>query len=386
MTTSLDADGEVFNPLSPEMLSDPYAVYAHLRATDPVHWHEDLGAWVLTRYDDCLEVLRKAEIFAADPRKLGEPIPEVVVSLQTMDPPELSTVRHHFLSGLRRQDLDSWARRVRQRAGELLDAVGNRTFDFVTDIAEPLALDAMCHLYGVPYPDEDELLRSSSRTMVLGMDAGLDPTREAAGLAARDVLNAIISEWVDGQQGSGVLAGIDRVASIPRRYMINSARAFFDAGYSVTANLLGNVAAWLVNARMSGSDRLRRMDGRAVEELVRLVGVVQAVSRYCLADVNLRGRRIARGDVVVVMLGGANHDPEVFPDPQVADLSRDPNPHLGFGRGVHSCLGGHLATRVTLALLAAMADRPGQMGIDGRPRQRPTATQRGFDHLPMRTG
>jgi cytochrome P450 len=385
---------EIFTPLDPAMLSDPYAVYARLRETDPVHWHEGLRAWVLTRHDDCVEVLRQHEKFSSDPRKLGKPIADTVISLQTMDPPEQSLLRHRFLAALKRQDLDAWAGHVRARAAQLLAQVDGRPFDFVSEIAEPLSLYAMCQLYGVPYPREDEQLRNASRTMVLGMDSGLDPTRRQPALDARDVLNQFVEEWIAKPNGTGIVADIDWTpasTSTPtpdseRRYLVNSARAVFDAGYSVTSNFLGNVMDWLVSQGPVDRDVARRMDRCAVEELARLVGVVQAVSRHCLTDVQMRDQPIRRGEVVIVVLAGANHDPDVFPDPRKADLTRTPNPHVGFGRGVHSCIGGHLAVQAALALFQALSERPGSIQYDGLRTIRPTATQRGLDALRLRSG
>ncbi|GAA0534426.1 cytochrome P450 [Saccharopolyspora subtropica] len=381
MTAS--ATGEIFRPLSPEMLADPYRVYAQLRATDPVRWHEQLRSWVLTRHDDCVRVLRDPACFGSDPRALGLPIPDSVISLQTMDPPEHPAVRHYFVRALRGRDLDRWAVEVRRIADELLRRAS--TFDFVDDVAEPLALQAMCLLCEVPYPDDDRPLREASRTMVLGMDSGLDPRRREPALAAREVLNDIVARWVSTAR-SGMFAGLADITSIDHRYLVNSAKAVFDAGYSSTSNMLGNVMHQLVRRGPLKTSQVRGIDADGVAELGRLDPVVQAVSRFCLADVELRGRRLRRGDVVIAMLGAANHDPAVFPDPAEPDLTRAAGPSLLYGRGAHSCLGGHLANRIGVVLLHAMADAFDRVELAGPVRQRPTATQRGLDELPLRAG
>ncbi|WP_033431254.1 cytochrome P450 [Saccharothrix syringae] len=368
----------IFAPLSDAMLADPYAVYARLRAEDPVHRHEQLAAWVLTRHDDCTRVLKDTDVFGSDPRALGKPIPEQVLSVQTLDPPEHTAVRRRFVDAIRRQEVAGWSDGVRQAAEELVGRLDG-VVDLVAQVAEPLALRAVCALYGIPVPDDHEQLRSASRTLVLGMDSGLAPERREPSLAARETINAMIDRWRGAAGPVGVLAAVppdDRV-------LRNSLRAVFDAGYSTTANLLGNAVAWLVgNGPCRGAD-LAALDGRGVEELIRLTGPVQVVSRHCKADVELRGRHLARGDVVVVVLAGANRDPEVFPDPDTADFTRNPNPHLGLGRGTHSCFGGHLGRQVLSALLHALG-RVTRLEPAGAPAQRPTATQRGLDHLPVR--
>lgn len=369
----------VFAPLSEGMLADPHAVYARLREEDPVHRHDQLGAWVLTRHDDCARVLKDTDSFGSDPRALGKPIPDTVLSIQTLDPPEHTAVRHLFLDAVRRREVTGWADGVRRVARELLLAEPDGSVDFVTGIAEPLALQAVCDLYGVPVPGDHERLRAASRTLVLGMDSGLDPARREPSLAARDTLNAMIDGWRAEARPDGVLARVPARDQVLR----NSLRAVFDAGYSTTANLLGNAVEWLLAHGIRTGAELSALDGRAVEELVRLAGPVQVVSRHCKTDVGLRGKLLRRGDVVITVLAAANRDPEVFPDPDEARFTRSPNPHLGLGRGTHSCFGGHLGKHVLLALLEAFAD-VGVIAPAGAPVRRPTGTQRGLDHLPVR--
>jgi cytochrome P450 len=158
----------------------------------------------------------------------------------------------------------------------------------------------------------------------------------------------------------------------------------FDAGYSTTANMIGNALLHLLRRGPLTATVAESVDPCAVDELTRVDGVVQAVSRHCLADTELRGRRLRRSDVVIVVLAAANHDPLVFPQPRQFDPTRNPNPHLGFGRGVHSCLGSHFGRRVLCAVFAALGAAPaGRVELAGPWTQRPTATQRGLDRLPV---
>jgi hypothetical protein len=369
----------IFAPLSASMLADPHAVYARLRAEDPVHWHDQLSAWVVTRHDDCARILKDTGTFGSDPRALGKPIPPSVLSLQTLDPPEHTAVRRRFLEVVRRQEGDTWATMAQRAADEVVAGL-HGVVDFVRDVAEPLALQAVCTLYGIAFPADHERFRTTSRTMILGMDAGLDPARREPALAARDVLNTMIAGWRAQAREGGVLATVDAGDD---RVLRNSLRAVFDAGYSTTSNLLSNSVLWLTSHGAWTGDELSRLDERATDELVRLAGPVQVVSRHCKSDVDLRGRRIRRGDVVIVVLAAANRDPEVFESPDTADFTRSPNPHLGLGRGTHSCFGGHLGRQLLLALLRALR-HTARIEAAGPPTRRPTATQRGVDHLPIR--
>ncbi|MER5265390.1 cytochrome P450 [Actinosynnema sp. NPDC002837] len=367
-----------FDPLSATMLADPHTVYARLRDEDPVHRHDGLGAWVLTRHDDCTRVLKDTDSFGSDPAALGRPVPESVRNLHVLDPPESTPVRHLFLGLLRSREalVGESARRLADDLVEDLDGV----VDFVHDVAEPLALQAVADLYGIGFPADHQRYRETSRTMVLGMDSGLDPTRLEPALAARGALNELITGWRGGAAPGGVL---DAVRPGDDRVLVNSLRAVFDAGYSTTGDLIANALHWLTSRRSWTGAELASLDGRAVDELIRLAGPVQAVSRHCKSDVDLRGRRLRRGDVVVVVLASANRDPLVFPSPDEADFTRSPNPHLGLGRGVHACFGGPLGRQVLLTLFRALA-RVGRLDAAGEPVRRPTATQRGLDHLPLR--
>jgi len=378
------------------MLADPYLVYERLRTEDPVHRHEQLAAWVVTRHDDCTYVLRRADLFGSDPRALGRTVPPEVLSLQTMDPPEHTAVRHSFLTALRRRGDARWeeeVRRVAARAVRAMRAAGAASgpVDLVEMLAEPVALHAMCALYGIRRADDATmaLFRTTSRTMVLGMDSGLDPTRREPALRARTVLNRLLLGWRADAEPDGVLAEVSagRDGDVDQ-VTLNSLRAVFDAGYSTTANMIGNALLHLLRRGPLTATVAESVDPNAVDELTRVDGVVQAISRHCLADTELRGIRLRHGDVVIVVLAAANHDPLVFSRPREFDPTRDPNPHLGFGRGVHSCLGSHFGRRVLCAVFAALGDAlgdapAGRVELAGPWTQRPTATQRGLDRLPV---
>lgn len=110
---------EIFAPLSQSMLADPYSVYRTLQQDDPVHWHEQLRPWVLTRYQDCAQVIGDPKTFVNDYRVLGEDPPREILGLQTLDAPEHGAVRHLVLAALRQVDVPAWARGVKEEADRL---------------------------------------------------------------------------------------------------------------------------------------------------------------------------------------------------------------------------------------------------------------------------
>lgn len=373
---------EIFAPLSPAMLADPYPVYAQLRAEEPVHWHDQLGAWVLTRHADCLRVLKDPATFCSDQRKIGREVSWQRLSLQTLDPPDHHALRRPVLAALRSADLGVWGKEVQSLAAETIGPAAGQPLDLLPDVAEPLALRAMCLLYGVRPPADEAAFRAASHALVLSMDAGLDPDRAGPGLAARGLLNDLVEGWFADEHADGMMAQLRAARSqVPAQHLVNTVRALFHAGYASTSSLIGNaILALAVRGELS-SERLRTADAALAEELLRLDAPVQATTRACVSDTTLGGRRVRRGDAVVAVFGAANHDPAVFPDPDRACFTRTCHPHLAFGRGAHACLGAHLAIRILLAVLHELGCWNTDLRIVGEPERRPSATLRGLAQL-----
>lgn len=378
----------LFNPLSAEMIADPYPGYHRLRAQAPVYWHQTLDSWLLTRFSDCQDVLHDSRRFAADFRRIGMPTPDTLLSLQTLDPPEQTPLRHLGLNTLRAQDVDSFAAELAVVADtELAKLAGQGEFDFVQDFSDRFALAAMTRLLGVRGPEEDETFHQLNKDLDRSMDAGFDPDAEAAGIRARAQFNALVESWLANPPERGVIAYLaehEAEAGVPRDVLVNSIRAFFHAGFEVPSRFLSNaVDALLSHPEAFAALREGAPTGPAVEELIRFVGPVHALSRACTQDTVIGGTTIRRGDIVVALIGAADRDPEQFPDPDALRLDRDPNPHLGFGRGSHSCLGSMIARAEAGAVLSAVARHLPSLCRSGPAVPRPNATLRGQYRLPV---
>ncbi len=374
---------EIFSPLGPSMLNDPYPVYAALRDTDPVHWHEGLNAWIITRYSDCERVLDDAEVFVSDLRRIGEDVPPELLSLQTVDGADHHALRGAVTDAVRGFDLGAWLEESLRIADELAQKASGAEFDFAGDFAEPLAAASMCTLLGIPLAAEDTGFRSAQRDLMLSMDAGLAPERAEAGVRARGRLSALIERALADGTARGPLA---RVGSDPgdlhSRQLVNSLRSILVAGYSSVSSMLGNAVAALT-ADPDGPRAARRITPGLLHELIRYDGPVQAESRGVVRDVTLGGRRLRRGAEAVVVLGSANHDERAFPEPDRLRPGRRSRGHLGFGRGPHACLGSHMALRLGTAVLGRLTEGA-RLVRTGDPVRRPTATLRGLDRIPLR--
>jgi cytochrome P450 len=381
----------IFDPLDPDVVRDPYPTYRRLRETHPVYWHDALSSWVLTRYADCAYVLGDADLFAADFRRVGVPTPPPILSLQTLDPPEQTPLRQFATAAVRAQDLGALEDDAVRRAAELLRPLDSGApFDFVRDFTDPFTLGTICKLVGIDPPARDEHWARLNDDLDRSMDAKLVPDSEATGLAARAAFSALVGTWLADEPRAGILGyvAVNRAqADVTDDVLQNSVRAFWHAGFEVPSRFLGNaLLALLRDAAAMARLRSARSLDLAIEELVRYVGPVHALSRACTRRTSLGGATIEAGDVVVALIAAGNRDPLQFDDSEELVLDRNPNPHLGFGKGAHSCLGSFVARMEARVALGAIVRGYSELGLDGDPVQRVNATLRGPASLPVSLG
>ncbi|MFB8441223.1 cytochrome P450 [Streptomyces niveus] len=376
-----------YDPLDAEILRDPYPVLAELRMRVPVFWHAGMDSWVLTRYADCVRVLRDHAAFARDPRRTGGTVPEPSLSVQTLDPPQQSPVRSLFMSALRAQDLGAIEHRARLLVGGRLDHLaGAGPFDVVAEVAVPLSVAVVADLLGVEPPPYAEYAAVSDAIM-RSMDGGLDPALVEPGRVARRQLSDLVDSFAVSDR-PGLLARV-RQATAPgsdasaRLYVRNSARVMFQGGYSTMAAAVGNAVHTLLT-RPGALERMRdpALLATGVDELVRFDGPVQGTTRTAVHACRLGGVDITPRQKIVPLFAAANRDPAAFARPDELVLDRTPNRHLGYGWGPHSCIGTTVAQAGLRALVTAVNDHPAQLAAAGEGVRRRTATMRAFDTLP----
>lgn len=377
-----------YDPLDPTTLENPYPTFAGLRDTTPVFWHEGLRSWCLTRYADCVAVLRDHERFARDRRRTGTAVPEPSLSVQSLDPPEQARVRSLFMNALRAQDLVALERRARQRLVSVFGRLAERAeFDVMAEVAAPLSVAVVSDLLGVDEPDIGSFAAVSDAIM-RSMDAGLDPAAVEPGRAARQELSALVESWFRDSRRPGLLSHVRQHAGRTAGtdadvYVRNTARVMFQGGYSTMTAAIGNA----VHTLLCHPDALARMRDATVprtgvDELVRFDGPVQGTSRIATAPATIGEVTVQPGETVLTLFAAANHDPTQFSQPDRLSLDRSPNQHLGYGWGAHSCIGTVPAQATLRALVASLLDHPTPLRAAGPPRRRRTATMRVFDVLP----
>ncbi len=376
----LDVRDELFDPLDPQVINDPYPTYRSLRAKQPVYWHKELNSWILSSYAHCELVLADSDLFAADFRRVGIPTPAPILNLQTLDPPEQTPLRQFAMNAVRAQDLAALEQDTARLAHDLLERLGSQCiFDFVHDFSDPFTLGTICKLLGTEPPERDENWARMNDDLDRSMDSDLALGAEAPGMVARAAFSSLIIKWLSGAPQDGILGYIVRhgkEAGVSDEILVNSVRAFWHAGFEVPSRFLGNAMLALlrhqdaiVHLRSGASIDL------VVEELVRFAGPVHAVSRACTRTTDIGGQVIRSGDTVVVLVAAANRDPAQFDNAEELVLGRHPNPHLGFGRGAHACLGAHIARMEARALLRELLRR--DIKLVAEPVLRPNATLRG---------
>jgi cytochrome P450 len=380
------------HPLLVQFREDPYPLYSYLHAAAPVQWSDVLDAWTLVRYADVVESL-------TDPRFLADRAPEVdegytvAKSMLVSDPPDHTRLRSLVQKAFTPRMVEQLRPRIGAIVRELIDRIATRggPFDIITDLAYPLPVVVIAELLGVP-PEDRETFRDWSAALA----ASLDPlvSQEAAQRAteARDALHgylrAIIAERRRAPRSdliSALVAVEERGEILSEPELVVMCTLLLIAGHETTVNLIGNGMFALIDHPQQYA-QLREtpgLIGSAVEELVRFDSPVQLTARIAAVPLEMGGQHIEAGQWVLPLLGAANRDPNVFTNPEQLDLTRMPNPHVGFGRGIHFCLGAPLARLEGQVAIAALVQRFRTLELAGSPVRRDQITLRGLKSLPV---
>ncbi len=399
--------GLTFPVLSREFHDDPYPFYRRLRERDPVHWSELVHGWVLTRHEDVQSLLRDPRC-SADRSLLADfdialeamggmgPAGDVLFeSMLGKDPPDHTRLRSIVSSAFTPQSIAALRERVEAVAEELLDAASRHAepIDLVEAIAYPLPVIVIAELLGVPSAHRDRLKRWSDELAVV-TDPAVEPRAiRRADRAVKEFVEYLRPEIASRRvrpQGD-LLSALAQAESegdrLSDRELIAMCVLLVAAGNETTTNLIGNaLVALLENPDQLG--RLRREPAlvpAAVEEALRFDSAVQFTTRVAREDIQLRGRVIRAGDLIMLAVGAANRDADLCTDPERFDVGRSAVRHLAFGYGPHYCLGAPLARLEAEVAIRAVLDRFPRIRLESPPRWRDTTTLRGPASLWIRS-
>jgi len=377
-------------PLDPYALAalhDQSPVFDRYRVLDPVHWGRPLqggqsGCWYLTRYDDVVSVIRSGQVGHDRPPRGSRR--ELVLKGDAFSIDDVLDQWFVFMDGGEHQRLrsvlgqplkalvnDSTRRRLEGLAHGLIDAFpASRSFDLLSCYNYPFPVIAVAELIGFPPGDRDRLLRWA-QTFIQVFDLRNDDV-------VRRVQEAFIEffEYLRGRLAErrapfggdllGVLARAERDRAITHNELLCTAALLLLAGAETTPTLIGN-AIWLLLSHRDAREAFlvdERLTESTIDEVMRFESPVQLTGRHALVDFRLRGKHITKGEYVVALYGAANRDPKQFADPARFDIRRTPNRHLGFGVGVHACVGGGLGHLIGQVAVRSLLERLPGLGLE----------------------
>ncbi|GAA1380398.1 cytochrome P450 [Pseudonocardia kongjuensis] len=395
--------------LSPEAVADPYPLLAAMREHDPVHWSERFRSWFVTRFDDVSTALRDPR-FSSDRitpyRRAKLEGPDADPALRAAfgvlgewmvfkDPPDHTRLRRLLSRSFTPRAVGRIAPRITELVDELLDAAPPGRIDVVRDLAYPLTASVIAEMLGVPRADQERFKEWSDRITGLVFGGLSDTDRHRSGAEGMGELTGYLTELVARRERepaddllSGLITARDEQDALTHDEVIATGVLLLFAGHETTTNLIGcGVRAMLAHpgqaARMAADPAL--VNG-AVEEMLRFDGPAKTVVRLMADDVELRGRVLRRGQRVFLSPSAANRDPAAFDDPDTFDITRRQGRQLGFGVGMHYCLGAPLARLETAIAVPRILERlPGAVPA-GEPHWAPVLLSRGMERFPLLAG
>ena len=375
--------------MDPTYKANPYPIYAELRSEAPVYratLPDGRGVWLVTRYEDVVAVL-KDERFVKDwrkamtPEQLAQipPIPEAMRLLSEnmldKDPPDHERLRRLVSKAFTPRLIEHVRPRVQEIADALLDAVEEGgEMDLIDDYAFPLPIIVIAELLGVPAEDRNKF-REWSNAAVSGdttqeyvekvllphMEAFVGYLRAMFEEKRKNPKEDLISALVRAEEAGDKLSEDELLAMV---FLL------LIAGHETTVNLIGNGTL----ALLQNPGELQKLKSDpalikpAVEELLRYDGPVEtSTERFAREDVRIGDTVIPKGEMVMVVIAAADHDPERFPKPDELDITRPDNKHLAFGKGIHHCLGAPLARMEGQIALGTLLRRMPNLRLKGSP-------------------
>jgi len=395
-----------YDPFSGAAMVDPSAIYRELRNTSPVHRLERYDAWALSRFEDVWQVLQDRDRFsvvegpvfdrdrllAANPGRPDTTVGRPVPTFASIDPPTHTRLRQAMFPAFTPQACHRLAGEIAELVDRRLDELDDRTgFDLVGGCAGPIAVAATLVFLGLPADDVallQRLVTDSTRR-----EPGT-PGASPAAIVARTELHAYLTGHVAqarsttaGAVISGLLevGGPDGLPLSDGEIAVQLATLLVGGSETLPKIIAGGLLQlWRHPDQRAEVCARPELSPGAFEEMVRLEGVLQFVGRTLLVDTEVAGQPMTAGQRVLLLLQSANHDEREFPDAERFDIHRMPPRQVGFGHGVHFCIGVHAARTVGVAILRGLLERYPSYDIDLAGATRPPSEfQIGWTRMPL---
>ena len=403
-----------FDPDDPAFIADPYPVLNAIREATPAFRNQRTGQWTLTRFEDVQNTLRDrrlgrsySHLYAHAEVGREEPDPRWASfhqherwSLLCLEPPDHTRIRRLVAKvftpkavAALRPVIDGFAEERLAVCRE--KAAGGGSFELLTDYAQPYSVAVICSMLGVPRTDTQALLDWSHAIVKMYELSTTDAVREAANTAAAEYIEytrALIADkrrHPDGLLVSELVQVEDEGDRLTDDEIISTTMVLLEAGHEATVNTLGNG----MRALMHHPDQWRRVvSGEvparvAVEEMLRFDPPLHLFERWVLEEgVEIAGQQLSVGEEVAMLFGAAQRDPRRFAEPDRFDIGRGDTAHIGFGGGIHFCVGAPLARQEIEVSLAGLATSFPQIALVGEPQYHPNFVIRGLRAVHLGVG
>ena len=393
---------------TPEVIADPYGYYGRLRDEDPVHWNDIYALWVVTRHDDVTWMTRHNELFSSavfrnDPRPAYPAIDESDLGLYEYvrnyqadqfiqhDRPEHLDMRKIVHGYFTPKAMESWRPFVVNAVKELLDAAEEKgSMDVMRDLATPLPVLVIAQMMGVPAGDRPYVRQLAEKLLYIGRgEYDRMPILTDGMKGMVEYVSPLVDERIvkPGDDFISVLASGEKKGVFTRHQVLVNTSLLLLAGHETTINLICNGTLAFIQHPDQWALYKKDPVGRAkwaTEECLRYDAPVKSIQRLASQDIEVRGKVMEKNDRIRWFISSANRDPNVFADPERFDITRQPNPHVAFGNGVHHCLGATLARVEGQEVFKALAERFPNLRLESENLDyQPSITFRSLKSLPV---
>ncbi len=384
----------------PKFVADPYQDLKALRQFGEPVWHEQMQIYLAACHKDANDVFRNKSLGRIFIDKTPDFEWETFNwlhsdSILDSEPPKHTRLRSLVAKAFNRNKIEGMRPAVERITTKLLDQIDSKvksgeTFDLIADYAEPLPVKIIADLLGFP-ESEEHLLRPWSQAIVKMYEVNPSAqyqmdAKKAAGEFAEYVRNlAALRKVNPGQDLITDLAMVEENGEkLNSHELVATCILLLNAGHEASVNAFGNgMVAALERPDQSAllRDKAREITETAVEEFMRFDAPLHLFERTATAQTQVGGVTIEAGQKIAALIGSANRDENIFNEADELDLMRDPNPHIGFGAGIHFCLGAPLARLEMGVSLPALWEKYPQMQLASQPVRRPTFVLRGYESV-----
>lgn len=381
-------------------LADPYPVLKELRAAGAPVWSPELGVFLAASYADANSVLRNKSLGRIfKDRQPEEDWREFnwlhSDSILDSEPPKHTRLRSLISKAFNRGKIEGLRPMVERLSAELandceLKVRETGRFDVIADFAEPLPVKVIAGLLGFP-ESEEHLLRPWSQAIVKMYEvAPSNEDQSAAQQAAREFAEYVHDLMVlrKANPGDDLISDLVQVEEqgekLNAHELIATCVLLLNAGHEASVNGFGNglvAALSREDQRRQLLNRPRELAETAVDEFLRFDAPLHLFERTATVNTEVGGVTILEGQKIAALLGSANRDEEVFQHADRMDVTRDPNPHIGFGAGIHFCIGAPLARMEMSTSLPVLLEKFPTLRLAGEPTRRPTFVLRGYEQV-----